>query len=251
MDLTAVLPDAIAPGVALLLIGASVFTSAVTAAFGVGGGIMMLVLMSLFMPVSALIPVHGLVQLGSNAGRAIHLRRAAAPKMMVPFAIGGILGALAGGSIVTDLPDMVLKIVLAAFIILLTWVKLPPLPSAGSPLVFGIGGAVSTALSMFVGATGPLVAALMGKAFETRQQVVANSAIGMTVQHVLKVAVFGFLGFSLAPWLPLAFAMITAGFAGTVLGARALDRMDEDQFRFWFRIGVTILAAELLRRALF
>lgn len=251
MDFSAILPDAIAPGVALLLIGASVFTSAITAAFGVGGGIVMLLLMSLFMPVSALIPVHGVVQLGSNAGRAFHMRSAAVPRMMVPFAIGGILGALAGGSVVTDLPDTVLKTVLAAFIILLTWVKLPPLPSAGSPLVFGIGGAISTALSMFVGATGPLVAALMGKAFETRHQVVANSAVGMMIQHVLKVAVFGFLGFSLAPWLPLTFAMIGSGFAGTILGARLLDRMDDGQFRFWFRIGVTIMAAELLRRALF
>ena len=140
---------------------------------------------------------------------------------------------------------------LAAFIIFLTWVKLPPLPSAGSPLVFGIGGAISTALSMFVGATGPLVAALMGKAFETRHQVVANSAIGNTIQHVLKVAVFGFLGFNLAPWLPLTVAMIASGFAGTLFGARLLDRMDDGQFRFWFRICVTIMAAELLRRALF
>lgn len=251
MDFSAILPDAIAPGVALLLIGASVFTSAITAAFGVGGGIVMLLLMSLFMPVSALIPVHGVVQLGSNTGRAFHMRRAAAPMMMVPFAIGGILGALAGGSIVTDLPDALLKTVLAAFIIFLTWVKLPPLPSAGSPLVFGIGGAISTALSMFVGATGPLVAALMGKAFETRHQVVANSAIGNTIQHVLKVAVFGFLGFNLAPWLPLTVAMIASGFAGTLFGARLLDRMDDGQFRFWFRICVTIMAAELLRRALF
>ena len=89
MDFSAVLPDAIAPGVAFLLVGASVFTSAITAAFGVGGGIVMLLLMSLFMPVSALIPVHGVVQLGSNAGRAFHLRRAAAPMMMIPFAIGG------------------------------------------------------------------------------------------------------------------------------------------------------------------
>jgi uncharacterized membrane protein YfcA len=251
LDFSAVLPDAIAPGVALLLIGASIITSAITAAFGVGGGVVMLLLMSLFMPVSALIPVHGVVQLGSNTGRAFHLRSAAAPMMMVPFAIGGVLGALAGGSIVTDLPDALLKTVLAAFIIFVTWVKLPPLPAAGSPLVFGIGGAISTALSMFVGATGPLVAALMGKAFETRHQVVANSAVGMMIQHLLKVAIFGFLGFNLAPWVPLTFAMILSGYAGTVLGARLLDSMDDGQFRFWFRIGVTIMAAELLRRALF
>ena len=160
---------------------------------------MMLVLMSLFMPVAALIPVHGVVQLGSNVGRAFHMRRATMPSMILPFAAGGVIGALAGGAVVTDLPEALLKTILAAFIIVITWVKLPPLPSARSPFVFAVGGAVSTALTMFLGATGPLVAALMARAFETRQQVVANSAAAMAIQHVLKVAVFGVLGFNLAP----------------------------------------------------
>jgi uncharacterized membrane protein YfcA len=251
LDLTAVLPDAVSPAVAVLLVAASVFTSATTAAFGVGGGVMMLVLMGLFMPVTALIPVHGVVQLGSNLGRAFHMRRAMAVSMILPFAAGGALGALVGGSVVTDLPEALLKTILAVFIMTITWVKLPPLPAARSPLVFGIGGAVSTALTMFLGATGPLVAALMAKAFETRQQVVANSAVAMAIQHLLKVAVFGVLGFNLAPWLPLAVAMIASGYLGTMIGARLLESMNEESFRFWFRIAVTVLAGELLRRAFF
>ncbi len=249
MDAGGLLPDAISVATAGFLVIASIFTSAVTAAFGVGGGIMMLVLMGLFMPVAALIPVHGVVQLGSNAGRAFHMRKSTVPSMILPFAAGGIIGALAGGSVVTDLPEALLKTILAIFIVVLTWVKLPPLPAAKSPLVFAIGGAVSTALTMFIGATGPLVAALMAKAFDTRQQVVANSAVAMAIQHVLKVVVFGVLGFNLAPWLPLALAMIASGYLGTMIGARLLENMDEARFRFWFRIGVTILAAELLRRA--
>jgi uncharacterized protein len=251
LDPVALLPDAISTGTAALLVAASVFTSATTAAFGVGGGVMMLVLMSLFMPVAALIPVHGVVQLGSNVGRAFHMRRATMPSMILPFAAGGVLGALAGGAVVTDLPEALLKTILAVFIVVITWVKLPPLPSARSPFVFAVGGAVSTALTMFLGATGPLVAALMARAFETRQQVVANSAAAMAIQHVLKVAVFGVLGFNLAPWLPLAFAMIASGYLGTMIGARLLENMNEDAFRFWFRIAVTVLAAELLRRAFF
>lgn len=251
MDAVQLLPDTIPFAAAAFLIVASVFTSATTAAFGVGGGIMMLVLMGLFMPVTALIPVHGVVQLGSNLGRAFHMRRAAVVSMIVPFAAGGAVGALAGGAVVTDLPEALLKTVLAIFIIAITWVKLPPLPAAKSPVVFGVGGAVSTALTMFLGATGPLVAALMARAFDTRQQVVANSAVAMAIQHVLKVAVFGALGFNLAPWLPLAFAMIASGYLGTMIGGGLLENMDEARFRFWFRIGVTILAAELLRRAFF
>lgn len=251
MDAVHFLPDTISFAVAALLVAASVFTSAVTAAFGVGGGIMMLVLLGLFMPVGALIPVHGMVQFGSNAGRAFHLRRAMSPAMILPFAAGAILGAFAGGSVVTELPEAVLKSVLAAVIVLLVWVKLPPLPAYRSPAMFAAGGAVSTAATMFVGATGPLVAALMARAFDDRREVVANAAMANTIQHVLKVIVFGLLGFNLAPWLPLVAAMIVSGYLGTVTGAKLLEKMDEGSFRLWFRIGVTVLVLEMLRRVFF
>lgn len=251
MDVAAFLPETFSAAAAVFLIAASVIASATTAAFGVGGGVVMLVLMGLFMPVSALIPVHGLVQLGSNLGRAFHMRRAALPSLVLPFSVGGVLGAWAGGSAVVELPDAALKVFLALFIVVVTWTKLPRFPAARSPLVLGVGGAVTTALTMFLGATGPLVAALMSRAFDTRQEVVANSAVAMAVQHVLKVAVFGLLGFNLAPWLPLAAAMILSGYLGTIAGARLLDSMDEDAFRFWFRMAVTVLALELLRRAVF
>src|SRR3546814_12853868 len=51
------------------LIVFSAVTSFVTAAAGIGGGIMMVAVMAVLMPTQAVIPVHGLVQIGSNAGR--------------------------------------------------------------------------------------------------------------------------------------------------------------------------------------
>ena len=73
---------------AALLVVASFFTSALTAAFGVGGGIAMLALMGLFIPVAAVIPVHGAVQLGSNSGRAWHQRANVRMEVAGPFIAG-------------------------------------------------------------------------------------------------------------------------------------------------------------------
>ncbi|MEO1379985.1 MAG: hypothetical protein AAFU69_06480, partial [Pseudomonadota bacterium] len=39
-----------------------------------GGGLTLLAVMGMFLPVSVLVPVHGLVQLGSNTGRAVALK---------------------------------------------------------------------------------------------------------------------------------------------------------------------------------
>ena len=72
----------------------------------------------------------------------------------------------------------------------------------------------------------------------------------MTVQHGLKIVVFGFAGFAFWQWLPLIAVMIVSGFLGTVYGTRWLDRLPEATFRRWFRIAITLLALDLLRRGL-
>jgi uncharacterized protein len=64
------MPEGMEPATAAILIFASFFTSATTASFGLGGGVTLLAMMSQFVPVADLVPVHGLVQLGSNTGSA-------------------------------------------------------------------------------------------------------------------------------------------------------------------------------------
>ena len=44
--------------------------------------------------------------------------------------------------------------------------------------------------------------------------------------------------------------MIASGFLGTVYGTTLLDRIPEASFRKWFRIGVTLLALDMLRQGI-
>ena len=48
----------------------SFMTSALTASVGLGGGLVLLVALASFLPPLVVLPVHGVVQLGSNFGRA-------------------------------------------------------------------------------------------------------------------------------------------------------------------------------------
>ena len=67
MDLLALLlPDQLPIWSSLVLILASFFTSALTAAVGLGGGVALLALMANLMPLAALVPVHGLAALASQ-----------------------------------------------------------------------------------------------------------------------------------------------------------------------------------------
>ena len=251
MDLiSTLLPESLPVWVAALLIVASSFTSAITAAFGVGGGVAMLAILGLFVPVASLIPVHGAVQVGSNTGRAWHQRANVRMDVAWPFIAGSVVGAIAGAFLVVQLPDALLKLVLGGFIIVLTWARIPGIDriNRAGLVAFSVGIAL---LSMLVGATGPLVSVIFAQFFRNdRKALVATHAAGMTAQHLLKIVVFGLAGFAFWDWLPLIAAMIVSGYLGTVYGTRFLDSLPEETFRKWFRIGITILALDLVRRGL-
>ncbi len=249
MDLIAAwLPDGLSPLVASLLVVASFFTSALTAAFGVGGGIAMPALMGLFVPVASLIPVHGAVQLGSNTGRAWHQRASVRMDVAAPFIAGSVIGAIGGAFLVVQLPDALLKLILGSFILILTWLKIPGIERV-TLLGLALASVVLAFATMLVGATGPLVSAIFANFFQNdRKALVATHAIAMTVQHLLKIMVFGVAGFAFRQWLPLVAAMVLSGYLGAVYGTRLLETLPEEAFRKWFRIGLTLLALDLIRR---
>lgn len=248
--IAALLPAGMEPWVAALLVVASCFTSAITASFGIGGGLAMLALMGLFVPVASLIPVHGAVQLGSNTGRAWHQRAFVRMDVAKPFIAGSVVGAIVGVFLVVQLPDALLKLVLGGFILVLTWARIPGIDRLGRAGL-ALASIVLAILSMLVGATGPLVAVLFARFLQNdRKALIATSAVAMTTQHFLKIVVFGLAGFAFWEWVPLVAAMILSGFVGTVYGTALLERMPEATFRKWFRIGITLLALDLLRRGL-
>ena len=83
-----------------MFIGFTILSS-ITAAFGViaglGGGVLMIGVMAMVFPPVALIPVHGVIQAGTNLTRVIIMRRLILKQMILPFALGSILGATVGG----------------------------------------------------------------------------------------------------------------------------------------------------------
>lgn len=251
MDLLwALLPDGISPLTALFLIVASAFTSALTASFGIGGGISMMALLSIWLPVSALIPVHGAVQLGSNTGRALRQRAFVRRDVILPFLVGGLVGAIAASFLIVQLPDSVMKIVLGLFLLFVVWVKIPAMERLSRPAL-GVASAGVSLLSMMVGATGPILVSILAKMIPgDRKALVATSAVAMMIQHLLKIVVFGAAGFAFTQWVPLVLAMIGSGYAGTLYGSAMLDRMPEAAFTKWFNIIISLLAADLVRRGL-
>lgn len=246
--LSTLLPEGLAPAIALLLIGVSFLTSAITAAFGIGGGVAMLGALAGTVPPGVIIAVHGLVQVGSNLGRTIVQRAHTLWPLVGRFAAGSLVGVVIGAYVVVALPERILLGLLGAFILVMTYVPKPRIPGLASTGIV-IGGGLASIVTMFVGATGPFVQALLLPLGLEKRQLVATHAACQTVQHLLKIVAFTALGFAFADWLPLIAAMIASGFLGTIAGTKLLEKLPERWFLLAVKTALTLIALDLLRRA--
>jgi uncharacterized membrane protein YfcA len=228
----------------------SFFASAFTAGLGIGGGIAVITVMLQILPPAIVLPLHGVIQTGSNVGRVWAFREHVDRMIVGWFAIGSVLGVALAATVIVNLPARLLMVALALFILWSIWS--PVFRAADIPVRgFSVVGAVTTFLSMFLGATGPLVAAFWNTARMGRQAVIATHGAVMTILHGLKVVTFALLGFSFAEWIPFLVAMVAAGQLGTITGKRALTNLPEEIFITAFKWALTLLALRLGYSGLF
>lgn len=243
------LPAALPLPGALILVAVSAVTSAMTTAMGIGGGIVLLAVMTAILPAQAIIPVHAVVQLGSNVGRASVMWRHVGWRLVAVLGAGTVVGIALGALVVVEMPAGALRITLALFILWSVWLTPPRLQRmshAGASLV----GASAGILTMFVGATGIFILAVLRSFGLGRFELVATHAASMAIQHGFKIVAFGVLGFAFPAWLPLIVVMIGAGLLGTFVGRRILMRVPEARFRLILKWMLTVLAIGLITRSL-
>lgn len=231
-----------------VLVSTAFCTSLLTASLGAGGGVLMLGVMAQLLPPQWIIPLHGIVQLGSNGGRAVMSWRYIHWKLLAVFLPGAIVGSLIGLYVLVALPPSIMYFTISGFILFLCWgPKLPKmiLGKAGIATM----GLVTTFLTLFVGASGPLVGAFIKQLYPERLKTVATFAAAMTLQHICKAAVFGHAGFNLVDWLPLLGCMVLSGAMGTWVGLKLLNKLPDMHFQKIFNIVLTLLAVRLVWQA--
>ncbi len=232
------------------LLPISFLTSSLAAAIGMGGGVLLLAAMPGLLPLEAILPLHALTQLASNVSRAGFGWRSIEWRLVPPLVVGAVAGAWLGGAIYARLSLAWLPAVMGLFVLFITWWPLPAPRGRGGPALMLLGF-YQTGIGMLAGATGPLGAAVLAHYGRQRDWLVVNTAVYMSINHLLRALAFGLLGFSLQGWWPLLLGMVVATVVGSWAGTRLRQRLPQTNFAFWFRVLVTLLALRMIALSLF
>jgi len=220
-------------------------TSTVAGIVGIGGGMMLIAILPSFLPLNALIPVHGLTQMSSNFSRAVFGYKDVQYKVIPKFLIGSLVGIAIFAAIINLISLEYVPFFIGAYILLSLWSQKfnDKIKKFENYYVIGF---FQTGLSIVVGATGPLTMTLLLKDYEDKDKVVATGAALMSITHVLKVFVFMYFGFVFFDYIGIIVAMIIGAVAGSFAGTKLRDKIDGKKFTMILKVLLSALAIKII-----
>ena len=231
----------------LILIVAALITSIISGFLGMAGGISLLSVMTAVLPAPMVVPLHGVVQLASNATRTAvyipHVRWKIFGIFIGPLVIGMLCAtAVWSGDKLTLFKPGIGIFVLTFLAYRRRGPKARNLPMwTYAPL-----GVVTGFLSIFVGATGPFLAPFFLREDLKKEEIIATKAVCQAATHLMKLPAFLSLGFDYQPHLPLLGGLILAVVIGTSVGRMLLGKISQQSFLRLFELVLAVIALYLI-----
>lgn len=229
-------------------------TSFLSGLFGMAGGMVLMGLLLILLPVPSAMLLHGITQFTSNGWRAWLWRDHVAWGTVARFALGAAV-AVAGFTLVGAVPDRAVSLLILG----LTPFMALAVPQrwaldATKPTHALCAGFLCMGIQLLAGISGPLLDVFFIRSGMTRQSVVATKATTQVFGHAVKVAYFApMVAGGSGETLEIVVILIAVAMAllGTNLSRRVLDRMSDSQFRLWSRYLVMGTASVYLSQGLF
>ena len=245
------------PAIIGTILVAAFVTATISGVFGMAGGLILMGVLTTYLPVASAMVLHGFIQIISNASRAFLLRRHIAWKITARYAIG-IGGALMLITLIQWRPTQPLVFIMLGMTAFLVWIpKSWVTIDASHPIQAELCGFLVQTLNTIAGVAGPLLDLFFVKTLLPRQTVVATKAATQVMAHAVKIAFWGFplidmlsrVGASAETGFPplwVLAAVIPLSLFGTWAGGKVLDRMTDANFRAWTKCIVTATGAVYL-----
>lgn len=232
-----------------VVVSGSFLAALCNAAFSAGGAMIILAVTSTVLPVSAIVPIHSTLLIGSTASRALLFREYINWSIARPFLIGSVVAVAIAARIYIELPETAIATAISVVMLVAIW--LPEIrwrPSVRHPWLI-VGFIHSFFSTLF--AYGALLHAIILHTGLNRRQILGTMAACLTGMGVFKIAGYSLHGFDYGPYFGVIAFAIAAAFVGTWVGKQVADRISERVFRFAFRVLVTVTAVRLLYLGLF
>jgi len=234
-----------------ILLGVLTFlTSTVAGVVGVGGGMLLIAILPLFLPLNAIIPVHGVTQMSSNISRAFFGIKDVQFKVVPKFVLGSILGVTLFAFLLSYISLEYVPLFIGVYILLNLWSE-----SFGQYIKkyesYFMAGFFQTGLSVIVGATGPLTMTLLLKDFDDKDKVVATGAMLMSITHTAKLFVFAIFGFMFFEYIYMMMFMVAGAVAGSYFGTKIRHKIDGKKFINILKVLLSLLAIRAIYTTIF
>ena len=221
-----------------------VFTAFLSGIFGMAGGMVLIGVLLVVLPLPMAMVLHAVTQMSSNGWRAFLWWRHIQWRITAFYVMGCFI-AVGIWSLTLYVPEKAIALLmlgLSPFVLRIVPRRL--MPATLGPVQALGGGIACMALMLLTGVTGPLVDQLFLRSPMNRQQIVATKASCQVFGHGFKLLYFGALIAEVGqvePWF-LGIA-IASSMIGTSLGKLLLEKLTDTQFRLWSNRLITTIAA--------
>ena len=227
----------------IALVATMVATAFLSGIFGIAGGLVLIGVLFLVLPLPDAMALHAVTQMASNGWRGVLWINHVSWRAVAAY-LGGCLIAFIAWSLVRYVPDKataLLALGLTPFLVRLVPANLKPDPQ--NFLHGGIFGAICMTSMLLTGVTGPILDTyFLGGGLE-RRQIIATKAICQVFGHGAKFIYFGGLVAGAASLDPLMAALaVAASIAGTTAAKPVLERLTDTQYRTWTTHIITVIA---------
>lgn len=223
----------------------SLLTSVIAGVIGFGGGMLLIAIMPIFIASGAIIPIHGATQLASNSSRMIFSLKDVKWNLLPRFLLGSLIGVGVFGVVLVSIPTTYLPFAIGLYMLLNLWS-----PDFSSFIKryenYYLIGFLQTGLGLIVGAPGPIAMTVLTKELKSKDQIIATASMFMTITHLVKIPIFGIIGFSLLEHSSLLIYMISGSILGSYIGTKIRLVANNEKLIVVIKILLTVMAVRMI-----
>ncbi len=229
-----------------LILIAILGTSFISGILGMAGGMILIGVLSIILPITSAMILHGVTQMGSNGFRAYLLRDHIKFSVLPTY----ILGALIGFTILSALNFVPSKSLVLVAVGLFPFLAILTPKSISLNIMKGKNsftcGIIVTTAQILAGASGPILDVFFIKSSLNRHEIIATKAMTQTIGHLIKLVYYSqILYYSQSEQLEVPYFLfpvaVACAFMGTRGGKVVLDKLSELQFQRYSRIVIALI----------